>query len=160
MEKVIELFKDALQHEVKSSVFYKKAAETTNNDESRMLLLELCTEEEDHTRHIIEETKNIPSLKDFDAKGYLKELESDMENIVSTDELETVKSGSMRDVLKLAVYIEENAVNKYKELAEHAEDEETKNFCLKLVDEEKKHLNSTTRMLESLDMDEEDRPAL
>jgi len=160
MEKVIELFKDALKHEVKSSVFYKNAAETTTIDDSRMLLLELCTEEEDHTRHIIEKTKNFPSLKGFDAAGYLKELESDMENIVSTDELETVKSGSMRDVLKLAVYIEENAVNKYKELAEHAEDEETKNFCLKLVDEEKKHLNSTTRMLESLDMDEEDRPAL
>lgn len=160
MQKAIELLKNVLSHEVKSSVFYKKAAEITKDDESRMLFLELCSEEDDHARHLIEKMNDSPLFGDFNAKEYLKELESNMENSVSVEELQTLKTGNMKDVMDLVIFVEEKAYENYKNLADHAEDADIKSLCLKLAEEEKKHLNSATRMLESIDMDEEDRPAL
>lgn len=160
MQESLTLFKIALQIEAKACTFYKKAAELTENDESRMLFLQLSSEEDDHTRHIIENAKNLPFLKDFDVAGYIKELEADMESTVSVDELQTLQTGDMKAVLELAIFIEGNALKNYNKLAEHTEDKETKDLCAKLAEEEKEHLNSITSMLESLDMDEEDRPAL
>jgi rubrerythrin len=45
-------------------------------------------------------------------------------------------------------------------LADHLDDPETKRLCTELAKEEKDHIDSVSRMLLSLDMDEEDRPAL
>lgn len=160
MQVTAELFKSALEHEVKSEVFFNQAAEITKNDESRMLFLELADMEEGHIRHLINKTKSTPWPEEFNPETYVKELESSMESIISVDETEILQNGDMKAVLELAIGMEKEAYETFVELAKKAASQEVKNCCRELSREEQKHLNSLTSLLASLDMDEDDRSSL
>tara|TARA_B100000315_G_scaffold260158_1_gene319603 strand:- start:3356 stop:3838 length:483 start_codon:yes stop_codon:yes gene_type:complete len=160
MQATIELFKKALKHEVKSEVFFNRAAEITKNDESRMLFLELSDMENGHIQHLINKTKSTPWPQKFNPETYVKELESSMESIISAEETEILQNGDMKAVLELAIGMEKEAYNTFVELAEKAASQEVKDYSRELSKEEEKHLNSLTSLLTSLDMDEDDRSSL
>lgn len=160
MKKALEIFKNALEQEVRSGVFYEKASEVAADDEARMVFLELADLEGGHTRRIVEKFKNTDFGNDFETEAWLEELERESMNDIQMEADDVVAKGSMRDVLKYALQIEEVARDSYQRLCDAFSDPEDKEFCGMLAGEEQGHINEITRLLRSLDMDEDERPEL
>jgi len=160
MTSTIEILKTALTHEVKASVYYNRASEITQDDESRAIFMELINFEDTHPLRLIEIAKEKNLAPDVDLKAYLKNLEDDTENTLSVEATELLKNGDMRAVLEFAIKMEVDAEATYRGLAEQIDDDQAKSFCLEIADEEKLHAKMLTQGLDSLSMDEEDRPAL
>lgn len=160
MQSAADVLKNALFNEVKASAFYAKAAEITQNDASRMVFLSLSDMEDDHARVLIQRAANAPCAAEFDASAYLSQLEATMDATITVEENELLKTGTVRQVLEMAVQLESTARDTYLELAEKAQSAEVKEFCQLLAKEEDGHLARLTRLLQSLDMDEDDRPGL
>ncbi|MBF0371071.1 MAG: ferritin family protein [Magnetococcales bacterium] len=160
METATDFFKAALRNEVKASAFYYKAADLARNDESRMLLLNFADMEDGHARDLLEKAAGAPCASDFDAKAYLKELEDNTDATISDDEMKIIQDGDMRAILEFGIRMEANAGENYKKLAAVATNDDVKAYCLELVKEEKEHENELVRLLNGLDMDDEDRPGL
>ena len=160
MQAAIQFFKDALRHEVKASAFYNKAAEITRDDESRMLFIKLAGMEDEHTNRLLDKVKNAPCGKAFDIPAFMKELEADTTQAISADESEIIESGSLREVLALAIRLEGASGENYENLAREAVDFDVKAHCQELIVEEKKHTQALVNLLTSLDMSDEDRPGL
>ncbi len=160
METPTDIFKQALHNEVHSAAFFAKAAEVTQDDNSRMLFLELASREDNHASYLVEKGKNAPCNKNFDMVAYLKELDESVEPVMTAEELETIKNGTPKEVLRLAIALETKAMETYAKLADEAIDLEVKAYCLELVKEEAGHANSLTKLMRSMDMDPDDRPGL
>jgi len=160
MKTVSELVKKAIEHEVKAGAFYDKAAEMTNDDEARMVFLELVDIEDGHCLDLIKMFSENSSLSEFDINGYYENLCDSVKANIGIDELDAIKNSGLRDVLKMAVAFEQKAIQTYNGLYEHLEDDELKMFCAELLEEEKRHEKSLTTLLDNLDMDMEEHPAL
>lgn len=160
MQEITKILKAALFNEVKSGTFYTKAAEITDENDSRMLFLELSGKEDDHARLIVKKLEGTPYAKEFDLEAYLNYLESTNESPFSAEESKTLKSCDIKKVLDLAIGQEKKALEIYLNLEKKAVDPELKSLCHELVQEEKGHLNSVTTMRLSLNISEEERPAL
>ena len=160
MREAVEILKSALYNEVILRTFYSKATDITNDDESRMLFLELTSDEEDHVQLIIKRLEGPPYAREFDPQKYLKELESSLENILYSNETESLQSADIKKVLEIAIKMEKRARDTYLDLEKKVSSPEVKTMCHELATEEKEHLNSVTTMLLSLDMGEEERPSL
>lgn len=160
MQAAIQFFKDALRHEVKASAFYSKAAEVTRDDESRMLYIRLSGMEEDHASQLVQKIKNAPCGNAFDVDAFLKELENSTAATISPEDLTLIETGTLRQVLELAISYEHQACKNYENLANESTDPEVKAHCLEAVKEERGHERELTDLLHSLDMPEDDRPGL
>lgn len=160
MEKPIDIIKQALRNELHASAFFAKAAELTKDDESRMLFLELGGMEDDHAAALVERLKSAPCAKDTDLPALLKQLESSPEPVLPAAEMVIIENGDPRAVLSLAIDLENRAMQTYARLAEESTDLEIKGYCLDLAKEELSHASALTKLLRSLDMDEDDRPGL
>ena len=160
MEKTIELFKDVLFKEVKAGAIYSRAAEITQNDEARMLFLELSSEEDDHARNLFKKAKGTPLEQGSNFDDYVKSLESSPEGVIPKEDLDIIQKGEIREVLKLASNHEKETMEAFMALAEKEDSREVKDFYLEFVRTEKEHLNSLNQMLNSLGMEEDERPAL
>ncbi len=160
MEKAIEIFKNALEIEVQSELFYEKASELTNDDESRMVFLELADMEDGHAHHIVERFKHTDFGKMFDADAWLKEVEREDEKILDVVATNVIAQGDMKEILKYAISMEESARDSYKRLSEKFTDPDDVAYCSDLAEEEQKHVSSLLQLLRSIDMDPEDRPEL
>ncbi len=160
MEKAIEIFKNALELEVQAEIFYEKAAEITEDGESRMIFLELSDMEDSHARRIVERFKKTSFGKEFDADSWLNELERESSKTLDMQAGELITQSDMRGILKHAINMEKNARDNYKRLAERFSDPEDIEYCTDLANVEQKHINSLVRLLNSIDMDPEERPRL
>lgn len=160
MHTAIQFFKDALQHEVKASAFYNKAAEITRDDESRMLYLKLAGMEDGHTNQLLEKVRNAPCGKAFDVDAFVRELEENAASSISPSEMSLIETGTIRQVLELAIKFENQACSNYENLARESTDFDVKAHCLDAVKEEQSHVRELTNLLNSLDMSDEDRPGL
>ncbi|MBF0342502.1 MAG: ferritin family protein [Magnetococcales bacterium] len=160
METATDIIKQALRNEIHASAFFAKAAEVTKDDESRMLFLELGGVEDKHADELVERLQNTPCAQNLNMKAYLKELEESSEPIMTAEELDIIENGNSRAVLRLAIDLENRAMQVYAKLAEEAVDLEVKTYCLDLAKQEVGHARALTRYLNNLDMDEEDRPGL
>ncbi|MEO5348974.1 MAG: ferritin family protein [Magnetococcus sp. YQC-3] len=160
MQAAIQFFKDALRHEVRASAFYGKAAEITRDDESRMLYLKLAGMEDDHAGQLAQKVKNAECGKTFDVDAFLRELDSDIDATISPADLKLIETGTMRQVLELAISYENQACQNYENLARETTDFDLKAHCLEAVKEERSHVRDLTNLLNSLDMGEDDRPGL
>ncbi len=159
MEKAIEIFKNALELEIEAGVFYEKAAEMTKDDESRMVFLELAGMEDNHAQLILERFKDTDFGKSFDADGWFKELEEETEKL-SVEASDLITTGDMRTVLSFALKMEEEARDSYQHLSEIFTDAEDRAYCADLAKEEQEHINAIVQLLQSLDMEPEERPDL
>lgn len=160
MQTAADVLKHALYNEVKAGAFYTKAADITRDDTSRMLLLELAGLEDNHALSLLKRAEGAPCTESFDPRGYLKELEADAAKTISVEENEILKNGDMRTILIFAIGLETEAKNTYLDLADKAVDAEMRKFCKDLAGEEENHARELTQLLQSIDMNEEDRPAL
>lgn len=160
MKTASDVFKLALQHEVKAATFYYRAAEISQNDESRMVLLDLNSMEEGHAQELVNRVKGAPCSQEFDAMAYLTELENSMAASISPEEDRILKTGDMRSVLELAIRLETVGWDNYLSFAEKAANSEIKKYLLDLAAEEEDHISRLTQLLNSLDMDAEERPGL
>jgi rubrerythrin len=160
MKKAVEIFKHALEQEVRSGVFYEKAAEVAKDDEARMVFLELSDMEGGHVRRIVERFKDADFEDSFAAEDWLDELERESMDTIQMETDDVVAKGNMRDVLKYALQIEVASQNSYQRLCDAFSDPEDKEFCGMLADEEQGHIKEINRLLQSLDMDEDERPEL
>ncbi|MEO5345448.1 MAG: ferritin family protein [Magnetococcus sp. YQC-9] len=160
MEKPIDIIKQALRNEIHASAFFAKAAELTKDDESRMLFLELGGMEDNHAEALVIRLKNAPCAQEMDLAAYLKQLESSPEPVLPPAEMAIIENGDARSVLRLAINLENRAMQTYARLAEESTDLEVKAYCLDLAREEVGHAAALTKLLHSLDMDEDDRPGL
>ncbi|MEJ1339229.1 MAG: ferritin family protein [Candidatus Sedimenticola sp. (ex Thyasira tokunagai)] len=160
MENPTEILKTILSHEVKASAFYALASEITHNDESRMLFIELADMEEGHAKAVADEVKDTPFSHGFDPYAYIEEQEANVETTLRKDVTEILVDGEMRDVLNMAISMEERAYRAYDAMAEKAEDPAIKTFCKVQAEEERGHKKMLVQLLTSLDMDEDERPDL
>ncbi|MBF0160796.1 MAG: ferritin family protein [Magnetococcales bacterium] len=160
MQAAIQFFKDALHHEVRAAAFYNKAAEITRDDESRMLYIKLAGMEEGHTSSLVEKVKTAPCGKAFDVDAFVRELENEAADAISPEHLSLIETGSMRQVLELAIQFENQACQDYENLAREATDFSVKSYCQEAVKEERGHIRELSNLLNSLSMSEEDRPGL
>ncbi|MBF0611994.1 MAG: ferritin family protein [Magnetococcales bacterium] len=160
MKSATEVFKTALYNEVKANAFYAKAAEITKNDESRMLFLQLGDMEDDHARMLVKKVGGLPMVQGFNAETYLEGLEANAHAVIDEKEMAVLNTGSMAEILQLAVELENKAQDTYHSLAEKTTDAAARDFCLELAAVEEKHATSLKNLLNSLTMDSEDRPGL
>ncbi|MBF0446799.1 MAG: ferritin family protein [Magnetococcales bacterium] len=159
MEAKIKLFKKAIAGEVIASNFYSLASEITKNDEARMVFLELSGMEDGHAQTLVDHVKKTPEAEIFDAQAYLDDLIK-KDDALSLDNTEVVRNGSLKEVLELAISLEHSAKDNYDQLADETIDPELKQFCINLSTEESNHARQLTNVLNSIDMDMEDRPGL
>ena len=160
MEKTIELFKDALLKEVKAGAMYSRAAEITQNDEARMLFIELSSEEDDHARDLFKKAQGTPLEQASNFDDYVRKLESSTEGVIPKEDLEIIQRGEIREVLKLASNHEKETMKTFMALADRESNKKVKDVYLEFAKIEKEHLNSFNQMLNSLDMEEDERPGL
>ncbi len=160
MEKAIEIFKNALEMEVQAEIFYEKAAEVTEDDESRMVFLELSNMEDGHARKIVERFKETEFGRAFDADKWLAEVEREDDKILNVEIGDLFAQGDMRAILESAVKMEEKARDNYKSLSERFSDPDDIAYCSDLAAEEQSHINAIMRLLNSIDMEPEERPDL
>ncbi len=160
MNPAVDILMSALRNEIKVAAYYTLAAEVTTDDEARMLFLEMVDEEEGHARALVTKFKGAPALQGFDVEAYVKELETSVDATLKRDESNLLLNGTMKQVLERAIEMEDNARVNYQSLMEHAETPEIKAFCEEQAREEEQHRLHLVRLLESLDMEPEDRPGL
>jgi rubrerythrin len=159
MEATIKLLKKAIAGELMASSFYSQASEITKNDEARMVFLNLSTSEDDHAQSLVNKFNEVFGTADFDSQAYLDELIK-LDYGVDVEGSNTIKNGTPQEVLKLAISLENTAKKTYDQMADEAINPELKKYCLELSAEESQHAKELSNVLNSLDMDMEDRPAL
>ncbi len=160
MEKIEDILKTAIEHEVHAEIFYTKAADLTENDQSRTVFQDLADVEEDHSRRLVERFENSPLIRGLDLKAFLNETEAAMKHLLTLDETQLIRTGDMAAVLDFAIGREEQARDNYQSLARSLEDGDDCEFCLDLAKEENRHREILTRLRRSLDMDPDERPDL
>ena len=160
MQQTTELFKSALENEIKATVFYEKAAEATHDDSARMLFLELSSFEDGHVNRIIE-VAHAHNLGDPDElKRFISQMEDDVESTLSVEESDLLDTGDLDAIFKFAVDIENKARQTYEDLAAQCDNKDFREFCEDMVAEETKHANQLEHERQSLQLDIEDRPPL
>lgn len=160
MPTAIHVIQKALYNEVRSQAFYRLAAELTDRDDTRMLFIELGEMEQEHAREIAERISKPPLDLDFDARAYIDELEAGVAVMVPPADEATVRGGNLKAVLRLAKRLEVESRDAYRDLAKRADRPALKAFCEELARLEEGHLEEILRLERSLDMPEEERPAL
>jgi rubrerythrin len=160
MTTALEAVKKALYNEVRSQAFYRLAADRAERDDTRVLFLELGDLEGDHARELVRHISGPPLNLEFDADAYVSKLEHDVAATVPPEDAQTVKSGDLKAVLKLAKRLEVESRDGYRALARHTEEPKVRAFCEELSRLEEGHLDEIRKLELSLDMAEEARPAL
>jgi rubrerythrin len=160
MPTTVDAVKRALANEVRSQAFYRLAAEVADRDDTRLVFLELGDLEGDHARELANRVTGPPLNLPFDAHAYIDELEDHVKPAVPPEDEKVVRSGNVRDVLKLAKRLEVEARENYRDLARRTEEPDVKAFCEELSRLEDGHIDEIRKLELSLDMAEDARPAL
>jgi rubrerythrin len=159
METAIELLKTAISNEVAVSSFYSVASELVKDGEVQMVLLELSGIEDDYAQKIVDTFKDAPCSQGFDPQEYLDNLP---ENVYSADvgTSNILKNSTVRQVLEMAISHENTSKESYDQLGKIAIDPEMKAVCRELSKTEEQHLHQLTVLINSLDIDPDERPPL
>ena len=156
----MNMLKSALQHEVRASVLYNRAIDITNNEEAKSLFIELAGFEDDHAKKIIRTANGYEGVDAEELEKHLDWLEKEFEKGFTVKENETLKHGDIKDVLAMAISMEESARDAYADLVNSASDGDLKKFCEAMVTEEQSHANSLEQALTNVDIEPEDRAGL
>ncbi|MBF0469912.1 MAG: ferritin family protein [Gammaproteobacteria bacterium] len=160
MSQTLELLKQAIQAEVRSELFYTKAADQTEDDEARMVFIELAGIEDGHARHLVERFSQGATATDVDLHAFLRESEAAGESLLTVEETPLLTEGNMEEVLNFAIAQELKARDNYQQLLHRLSDSEEQKLCQALITEEQNHANRLEQLINSLEMDEDERPAM
>jgi rubrerythrin len=125
-----------------------------------MVFLELADMEDGHAHQIVERFKHTDFGKMFDADAWLQEVEREDNKILDVVAIDVIAQGDMKAILKNAIKMEEDARDNYQRLAETFTDPDDVAYCSDLAQEEQRHVASLMQLVQSIDMDIEDRPEL
>jgi rubrerythrin len=145
-----EVFKMALYNEVRSQLFYQKAAEITERDESRKWLRSLATMEENHARQIAERVANDGEAVGFDPMEYVDKVTADIHPSFFPEADEVLRHGDPAAVFAFAKEMELTARNTYEVLAEGTEVPAQRELFTSLAAQEQAHHDELCRIEESL----------
>jgi len=145
-----EVFKMALYNEVRSQLFYEKAAATAERDESRGWLRSLATMEENHARQIAERIAKDGEEIGFDPMAYVDKLTANVHPSFFEDADDVLRHGDVDAVFAFAKEMELTARNTYEVLAEGTEVAEQRDFFTALARQEQGHHDELCRIEESL----------
>ncbi|MGD2064060.1 MAG: ferritin family protein [Nitrospirota bacterium] len=145
-----EVFKMALYNEVRSQLFYQKAAEITEQDESREWLRSLAAMEENHARQIAERIANGGETVGFDPIEYLDKLTTDIHPSFFPEADQVLRHGDAAAVFAFAKEMELTARNTYEVLAEGTEVPAQHDLFASLAAQEQAHHDELCRIEESL----------
>jgi rubrerythrin len=145
-----EVFKMALYNEVRSQLFYERAAELTEQDESREWLSCLATMEENHARQIAERIARGGEQIDFDPMAYLDQLIANVHPSFFAEAEEVLRRGDVAAVFAFAKEMELTARNTYEVLAEGTEVPAQRELFSALAAQEQGHHDELCRIEESL----------
>ena len=150
MQTLLDAFKLALFNEVKSSAFYRRAAEVTRYNESRVWLLALAGLEEDHAHAIARRVGSNGFAAEFDALRYLDELQATVEVVLTPEEEAIVVAGERPEVFALAKSMELMASEVYHSLAQGTGDPELAQFFHSLAKQERGHFEELVKIENTL----------
>ncbi|MCF6283253.1 MAG: ferritin family protein [Candidatus Polarisedimenticolaceae bacterium] len=160
MQKTTELFKTALEVEIKSTLFYAKAAEATHDDNARMVFLELSNFEDGHINRIIEVAQRHNLGDQDELKRFIDQMEEDAGTTLSADESALLEKGDLNAIFKFAVNMETKSKQAYIDLAAHCDNQDFRAFCKEMIAEETKHTAQLEHERQSLQLSMDDRPPL
>ncbi|MBF0445167.1 MAG: ferritin family protein [Magnetococcales bacterium] len=159
METAIELLKTVIGNEVAVSSFYSVASELVKDGEVQMVFLELSGMEDSYAQKIVDKFKDAPCSKGFDPQEYLANLPEDVYTAdIGTSKI--LKNSTVRQVLEMAISHEKTSKDSYDQLEKIAIDPEMKTVCRELSKTEEQHILQLTELINSLDMDPDERPPL
>jgi rubrerythrin len=157
MNTLLDAFKLALFHEVKSQAFYTLAAQVTRYQESRVWLLALAGLEEDHTRSLIRRVGDREFAAGFDAHGYIADLQRSIEAVLTREEEAIVREGERQALFDLAKGMELQAHENYLAMAEEAMEPELAQYFRSLAAQEHGHYEELLRIEHTLSLVAGDR---
>jgi rubrerythrin len=160
MTEVIDAVKLALKNEIRTELFFRRAAELTERDDSRMVFAELAELEEQHVEQLAGRISGSSLSDGFDAPAYVARLEETMGTSISADDAFAVRSGDVKTVIRLAEAREANVRDDLLFLAREADDTGVKILYTALSQLEDEHLDELKRMELAIDMPDSERPSL
>jgi rubrerythrin len=133
--------------------FYSEVSRMLDDSEAVKLFHNLTIAEEHHKASLVKAYHDLPengNAEDNASAFFDAGTESDIMGggIHVSEALKWVKSKSLRDTLELAISLEANAYDLYIKMERRMEDSSSKKVFSRLSDEEKKHLEQMTALLE------------
>jgi rubrerythrin len=145
-----DLIRLAWMLEEGSRKFYSEVSRMLDDSEAVKLFHNLTIAEEHHKASLVKAYYDLPENGNAEDNYFKAGTESDiMEGGIHVSEaLKWVKSKSLRDTLELAISLEANAYDLYIKMERKMADSNSKRVFSILTDEEKKHLEQMTALLE------------
>lgn len=160
MEKLADIVKLAIANEVNAKVFYEQAADLARQGESTMVFMELVGMEASHAQRLVDAFGELLRQEGVDAAAHLARLEADAGKTLDAAQTRLLRDADPRQVIEHAIGMEAAARDAYLRLAERVEQEGLRRLCRDLADEERRHGEQLAAARTSIDMPQEDRPAL
>ncbi len=156
-----EVFKIALKIEDNGKLFYEKAAAGPFPDMVKQLFQNLAKEELGHKAIFQKVLNDLPPSAtaatvwdpDNELDQYLKMMADQHVFNRSAAEIEKMLAGvgGYREAVELAVGFERDSIVFFLELAESSDNDESRAWIGRLVDEERKHLRRLIEILKKID---------
>jgi rubrerythrin len=146
MSELLETARSALLSEVRARAFYCRAAESTTHDAARALFRELAELEEDHARDLAARLAEDTALEGFDAPAYVAGLESSLSASITPADADTIRSGDVHAVLRLAQRLEREARDGYHKLERVMTEPAVRRMCREMARMEERHLHQLQEM--------------
>ena len=155
-KEIINGILEAIQAENSGYYFYSMAAQNTSDPQGKKVLNILAEEEQQHQEFLKKQYRSLLEKGETDSEAKLSSrLVLQGESPIFSSELKNrVKNAGLEmSILSIAVQLEHNAMNYYKNMAEKAKDPKVKNFFLELSEWEAGHYQALLTQQEALKED-------
>lgn len=155
-KEILQGLKSAMEAELIGNHFYKNAAQNTSDEQGKKVFQQMAEEEMQHFNYLRKQYQSILDTGSYNFSSKLvKEAAKQHDNqIFSRKMRERIKDCHFEiSALTIAMKLEMDAVNFYRQCAEQAGTDEAKQFYLELMEWEQEHLQSLEQELEMLKED-------
>ncbi len=150
---IIEGLKVAIKTELDGHYFYLMAAESMKDTKGKELFKVLAEEEMSHKKFLEKNYKSLLETGKIDSGASLgKKKIFDGDNPIFSDSIKSRLGDAHFEMtaLSIAINLELNSINHYKEQKNLAEDEDVKSFFQELIDWETGHYDALLRQDEAI----------
>jgi rubrerythrin len=160
MQHTIELLKNAIEAEVRSQAFYRKASQLTEDERSRKVFIDLTEMEDNHAQHLVDRLNQGEIAAACDLQAFLNETEARANQLLEVIKTPFIKQGNMAQVLDFAINQEIKAQENYAALRDRLSDPDARQFCAQMVAEEGAHAEHLRKLRRSLETDHQEHPGI
>lgn len=139
--KTLDILKQAILLEKRGKAFYHNAATHAKDPDVKKIFEIMAAEEDEHVRFLAQQFKSYQDSGHFDPSVMESHAGETVADQVMSEQLTDRISAASFEAAAIAsaIDMENRAIAAYTERAEHAEDQEEKNFYQWLADWEKGH---------------------